>query len=303
MLNGLIFRVVFQRVNTMIGKEADYAAAEQVHPVLRTMVEVRWQTQYSYLAAESVYTESFLGDLLVNGPEEVQDISISKAAWLVKAIRVLRQLNAHGELSDTEIGSLDKLLTKYFRDECTEKGNRVMRSINRVGRNRYFARFLSYENALPHVYRVYSKSEDNYLGTLKAILNLTCDFGVRSLENSTLQDYSLEYRGNVSPYFNYKLVGLLEQEEKLNRTQLLESKRDDTVLSEAYDRVQELEETLAKNRRNELKLLGRIKPRLRDKVLADWQTGRRLYGRWSPEGESLEPDSHLVLVNALFLSD
>jgi|JI61114C2RNA_FD_contig_21_10185322_length_232_multi_3_in_0_out_0_1 hypothetical protein len=56
-----------------------------------------------------------------------------------------------------EINSLIDLMTKYLAEECTEKQGNLMRSINKVGRNRYYTKSLSIESLLPHVYQLYAK--------------------------------------------------------------------------------------------------------------------------------------------------
>jgi hypothetical protein len=93
-INGLVFRTFFQRVNKVIGKEEDYTASKRIHPILLTMLQTKWHSRFGYLAAGSVYTESFLDDLFLNTEEESQDLSLSKFAWLLKSVLVLKQLNA-----------------------------------------------------------------------------------------------------------------------------------------------------------------------------------------------------------------
>lgn len=44
-----------------------------------------------------------------------------------------------------------------------------------------------------------------------------------------------------------------------------------------------------------------LKDTLSSKIVADWKKSSRLYGWWSPTGKSFQPDSHLVLLNTLFL--
>lgn len=66
-VNGLVFRAFFQRVNKVIGKEEDYTASKRIHPILLTMLQARWHSRFGYLAATSIYTESFLDDLYLNG--------------------------------------------------------------------------------------------------------------------------------------------------------------------------------------------------------------------------------------------
>lgn len=65
-VNGLLFRTIFQRVNKVIGKEEDYSANKRIHPILLTMLQAKWHSKFEYLAAGSVYTESFLEDLFLN---------------------------------------------------------------------------------------------------------------------------------------------------------------------------------------------------------------------------------------------
>ena len=42
---------------------------------------------------------------------------------------------------------------------------------------------------------------------------------------------------------------------------------------------------------------------VQEKVMDDWRLKRKMFGWWSPTGKSFQPDSHLVLLNALFLRD
>jgi hypothetical protein len=101
-------------------------------------------------------------------------------------------------------------MTKYLADECVEKTNHLFRSINKVGRNRYYSKYLSIESTLPHVYQLYNKSEQTYVPTLQLIYNITSENGVMSTESGIKNDFdSYILRGNISPYFNYKLLKML----------------------------------------------------------------------------------------------
>lgn len=68
-------------------------ATKKIHPILLTMLQVKWQSQFKYLASSSIYTESFLYDVLINKQGEEQDVSLSKLAWLVKTLNVLKVIN------------------------------------------------------------------------------------------------------------------------------------------------------------------------------------------------------------------
>ena len=56
-LNSLIYKTLYHKVNHMIGEEAeDYHSSKQLHPILKKMLEITWESEYHYLKSESVYT-------------------------------------------------------------------------------------------------------------------------------------------------------------------------------------------------------------------------------------------------------
>lgn len=228
-------------------------------------------------------------------------------AWLLKTATVLKQLNAaaatsQSSLSAVEIDSLIDLLTRYLSDECTEKQNNLLRSITRVGRNRYYSKYPSIESVLPHVYGLIPKYEPTYVSGLQLLRNLTSEVGTRCQEAGAFNNFEeYRFRGNISPYFNYKIMRLLQREHPYDRNELLQRFSQNESVKDLEGLIATIRDTLQQVRSYELRLEEVVRTAVREKVVADWRSKHRLFGWWAPTGKSYQPDSHLVLLNVLFL--
>ena len=228
-------------------------------------------------------------------------ISVSKAAWLLKTVRVLARLNNREQvLSNDQLWSFEESLRNFFKGSCFNKNDKVFKSVNIVGRERYYSSLLSYENFLPIIYQIEPKYEESYPSIFKLLANMTTKHGVVSQAPSKHYDPKANFRGRIWPYYNLKIIQALSTPQDLEDESVVRSLKHHSTrkISEIKRGIEEVLESLNPIEKEQEKLLNSL---VRDQVVRDWKTSREMYSSWSPEGEPSKSHPELILINTLFL--
>ena len=157
-LNGLINQLLLADVNNL-EEEINYREANNLHPTLYKMLNLRWKATTAKKAVSSIYEESFMPDYFYNYPNEATSLCISKIAWLVYATAEFSRLvNEIGDQMDLDALqqplSLLKIVKTFMNsDDQAQKGTYY--PINTApGGLRMYGKQIGYESLLPFVYGI-----------------------------------------------------------------------------------------------------------------------------------------------------